>query len=337
MKASRKLKLVLYSLIMILIVVNSASTEEFKSEHFNVEKLTDGVFGVIHSFGGYAICNSGIIDLGEKVLIFDTFLTIEAANDLQKAAEFYTGKKVTYVINSHAHNDHIRGNQVFHQNSIIISTKNIRDKIEKEEPGQIQYEKEHTPDHLSGIKTSLSDEVDEKKREEMQMWIGYYEGMIQSHSELKTILPELTFEDNLTIHGSDRSAELRVYSNAHTTEDIVLFLPEDKILFAGDLVFNKMHPYIPDGNPEKWKAALEDLLAKDIENVVPGHGEVGKIDIIQTMIDYINFTDKLANELHEKGTPIEEFNFENIPDPFTTWNFPRFFRMNMNFMYKRLE
>ena len=129
-------------IFIFLLLINYSFSQDFFSKHFKIEKLSDGVYAAIHSFGGYAICNAGIIDLGEKVLVFDTFLTVEAARDLRKAAESITGKEVTYVVNSHAHNDHIRGNQVFYPNSVIISTIKLRDKIVEEEPEVIQYEKE---------------------------------------------------------------------------------------------------------------------------------------------------------------------------------------------------
>ena len=94
-KSQILIKFVLLTQLVFLILVNIASAQDFSSKHFKIEKLSDGIYAAIHSFGGYAICNSGIVDLGDKVLVFDTFLTVEAAKDLRKAAESITGKKVT--------------------------------------------------------------------------------------------------------------------------------------------------------------------------------------------------------------------------------------------------
>ncbi|GAG00623.1 unnamed protein product, partial [marine sediment metagenome] len=243
----------------------------------------------------------------------------------------------TYVVNSHAHNDHIRGNQVFHPNSIIISTNNIREQIKKDEPERIKYEKEHAPDRLSEIKAGFEATTNETKRKEYMMWIGYYEGMIRSHSELVTTLPDVTFEDSLVFNGSERTALLLAFSNAHTDEDIVLYLPKERIIFTGDLVFNKMHPYLPDGDPEGLKKSLNDLLKRQIDIVVPGHGNVGDSDEIITMINYITMTDSLAHEIKEKNKPIEELDTIKIPEPYAPWYFPDFFTMNMKFMVKRLK
>jgi cyclase len=84
-----------------------------ESKHFQIERLADGVYAAIASEQGYAICNVGIIDIGDRTILFDTFISPEAARDLLKATEQLTSHKITHVINSHGHNDHIRGNQVF--------------------------------------------------------------------------------------------------------------------------------------------------------------------------------------------------------------------------------
>jgi glyoxylase-like metal-dependent hydrolase (beta-lactamase superfamily II) len=323
--------------LLIPVLVSVVFAQKFESKHFKIEKLSDGVFVAIHSFGGYAICNSGIVEIGNKVLVFDTFLTPEAAKDLKKAVESLTGKSVTYVINSHAHNDHIRGNQVFHPNSVIISTNNIRKQIEKDEPKKIAYEKENVAERLSQMKRNYETAEDDATKMEYYMWIGYYEGMMKSHPEIKTSIPEVTFEDSLTFYGSDRIGILYAYSTGHTDEDIILYLPEEKILFTGDLVFNGMHPYLPHGDPDKLKTILKSLFDLQIEKVIPGHGEVCGSKGIRKMIDYIDMIERLAHDFKKSGGFMDDYQISNLPMPYQSWNFPRFFSMNLKFMYERIE
>src|SRR3990172_6492741 len=90
------------------------------SQHFRLERLADGVYAAIASGSGAATCNAGIVDLGDRTLVFDPFLTPKAAHDLRVAAEQLTGRSVSIVINSHYHNDHIRGNQVFSAETRIV-------------------------------------------------------------------------------------------------------------------------------------------------------------------------------------------------------------------------
>src|SRR5690348_17354447 len=83
------------------------------SKHFRLEPLLDGVYAAIGIEGTGSGSNAGIIDLGDRTLVFDTFLTPQAADDLRTAAERLSGRPVAFVINSHWHSDHIHGNQAF--------------------------------------------------------------------------------------------------------------------------------------------------------------------------------------------------------------------------------
>lgn len=118
-------------IILVFPAINSVSqpTSEtpLTSSHFTIEKLAEGVFAAIHNDdGGLAICNAGIIDLGDKTIVLDPFISPVAARDLKNQAELLTGKPVSIVVNLDLHNDHTNGNQVFVPEANIISTPNTR-------------------------------------------------------------------------------------------------------------------------------------------------------------------------------------------------------------------
>src|ERR1051326_2480722 len=92
------------------------------SKHFHLEALRDGVYAAIGIPGTGSGSNAGIIDLGDRTVVFDTFLTPQAGDDLRAAAERLTGRPVAAVINSHWHSDHIHGNQAFALDTPIIAT-----------------------------------------------------------------------------------------------------------------------------------------------------------------------------------------------------------------------
>jgi len=92
------------------------------SKHFRLQQLAEGVYAAIHREGGGAIGNAGIVDLGDRTLVYDTFIAPQPAEDLRAAAEALTGRPVDTVINSHWHSDHMWGNQVFGQDTDILST-----------------------------------------------------------------------------------------------------------------------------------------------------------------------------------------------------------------------
>ena len=96
------------------------------SKHFRLQELAGGVYAAIHISGGAAIGNAGIVDLGDRTLIYDTFIAPQPAGDLRRAAEALFGRPVDFVVSSHWHNDHIWGNQVFDAETDIVSTAETR-------------------------------------------------------------------------------------------------------------------------------------------------------------------------------------------------------------------
>jgi glyoxylase-like metal-dependent hydrolase (beta-lactamase superfamily II) len=87
--------------------------ESYGLQHFKLHPLAEGVYAAIAENGGQAISNAGLVDLGGQVIVFDTFLTPQAAVELRRFAIDRFGQVSHIIINSHYHNDHIWGNQVF--------------------------------------------------------------------------------------------------------------------------------------------------------------------------------------------------------------------------------
>ena len=208
----------------------------FESRHFDIEELADGVFTAIHKDGGAAICNAGIIDLGDRTLIFDSFLTPQAARDLKAASEALTGKAVSIVINSHCHNDHIWGNQVFEGHAEIISSGETRQVIATAGMKEYEWFKENAAKRLKSIQDEYESIEDEAARGELTMWLSYYQGLVDDLPELRVVQPTLTFEGRFEIPGTRRLVELIEYHDGHTKSDVILYLPQDCIIFMGDIL-----------------------------------------------------------------------------------------------------
>jgi len=314
--------------------IMSAQLPEFK--HFQIEPLADGVYAVIASEQGYAICNSGIIDIGDKTVIFDTFISPNAARSLLKAARQLTSYEAICVVNSHYHNDHIRGNQVFSPDVDIISTAWTREAIIQNEPKEVQWERENIPQGIIDAQLKLAAEKDPKLRRELAFLIVYYKAIIESHLQLKTRLPNVTFgPPKLVIHGKRRTVELLSFVG-HTASDIVLYLPEEKIAFMSDLLFINIHPYLPSGFPKCWKESLNMVKALGIKTVVPGHGPVGRSADLSVMTQYIQSLENIVANMVTSGKSMEEVSLQPIPSQFETWLlfFDNFFVANLQFLYK---
>ena len=307
-----------------------------ESKHFRLQQLADGVYAAIHIDGGAAIGNAGIVDLGDRTLIFDTLFTPQAAEDLRTAAESLTGRPIDAVINSHWHNDHIWGNQVFSSNTDIFSTEETRRLIVTTR-GHGTYESfmADAEANLEATKAAFQATQDESERRQLALWIDYHQGVVDAKPILQIRGPNMTFAQSLTFHGTDRSAELITFVGGHTESDAVLFLPQERIVFMSDLLFIGHHPYLGDGDPERLPHILEEVSDLAPKLLVPGHGPVGEPGSLQLMRQLISILDGLARKMVEDGEPEERIDEMAIPEPFDDWLFSAFFPINMHSLYQR--
>ncbi len=298
-------------------------------------KLGDGVYSCIHRLGGKAICNVGIVDNGEETIIFDSFLSPKVAEELLGMLDEMDLSPVKYVINSHAHNDHIRGNQVFSEQIKIISTRRTKEIIEEQEPLDIESEKEYAPARLSmydSLYRSFDGDQTSREYEKILMWRPYYQILSTSHLDIKTRLPNTFVDSILTLDGSRHRVQLIARGPGHTESDLVLYLPDDEILFAGDLIFNDCHPYVAHGSIKAWKNWLDFLNELDLKTIMPGHGALGNKELIDQMKNYLLDLEAAAADLHLKKQSVEIA--IHIPDAYADWWFDRFYAINLRFAFE---
>ena len=308
----------------------------FESRHFTVERLAEGVYAAIHRSGGWAIGNAGIIDLGEFTLIFDTFITFKAAEDLLEAANQLTGSPVKMVVNSHYHNDHIWGNQVFGPQVFILSSTKTQSLIKTRGQEEYDWYLENSASELNTIQTQYDAESDAQKKEHIAKWMSYYEGLVETMPDLTVRLPDITFDEQLAIHGTGRSIALRTFADGHAPSDTAIFLASDGILFLSDLLFVNAHPFLADGDPDNLIQTLEQVAAYDAPILVPGHGPPGTKDDINLQLDYMAHCKQTASTMLANGQDEEAISGQIIPERFADWEFPNFYAANLRYYYRKL-
>lgn len=305
------------------------------SRHFHLEQLAEGIYAALSIDGTGSMSNAGIIDLGETTLIFDTFATPQAAQDLRSAAEQLIGHPISYVVNSHKHGDHWWGNQVFLPDAAIIATgKTYADLLKHLDTSKEQMQLSLEND-IRNMEAKAAKEQDTEKRHSQINEIATRREILTAIPTFETTIPNLTFEQQLTLHGSKRTVEVLTYGGGHTASDAFLFLPDDQVLFMGDLLFVHTHPWIGHGDSEEWEQILQQIEPFNFTVAVPGHGALGGKPDLTLNRRYLASLVALAEECMSKGLSLEEATRTKLPAPFDKWEAAEVFDWNMEFLYSR--
>lgn len=291
------------------------------SDHFSLTELAHGVYAALGREGSPTFSNAGIVDLGQQTLVFDAFELPEAGADLRAAAEELTGRRVSYLIISHSHSDHTLGSQAFGREVTVISAPAIRDEIAAS-TGWVWHYREH-PDELEevlqGERERLDATTDPELRASIARTVTRLEHLQVALPGLELRLPDLLFGTKLVLHGTQRRAELRTVAPGHTICDVYLSLPEDGIVFLGDLGFFQSQPFAVFADLPAWMAFLGQMEATGVQVFVPGHGPLGTQADLILLRKYLRALQEMVATVVGEGGSAEDALERQLPPPFEPW------------------
>ncbi|MGA7476145.1 MAG: MBL fold metallo-hydrolase [Thermoplasmata archaeon] len=300
------------------------------SRHFRLQELAPGVHAAVAVDGGFALSNSAIVDLGGATLVFDTGLTPRSGTDLARAARRLTGRPADYLVNSHWHHDHIRGNQVFASPRIIATTdtwelmrtRGAEDVASDRSEGKARWEEFRA----GKVPTPPRD------RALMRGWLG---GIVDSLPKLRLTLPNLTFDSELVLRGTRRTARVLSYGGGHSPSDTFVFLPDDRIAFLGDLLSNGYHPWLGDGDPDTLVRILDRIDLLRPRTLLPGHGAPGGPRVLAAMREYVTTAQRQVARHRRTHRSRKELAGLAVPEKFRNWKFSGFYPETLQFLYGR--
>jgi glyoxylase-like metal-dependent hydrolase (beta-lactamase superfamily II) len=309
-------------------------------QHCIISKIGQGIYAAQPIAGQGAACNAGIIALGNQTLVFDTFLTPTAALELRQAAEELTNAPVKLVVNSHYHASHIGGNQVFDPTTTVMATTATRQLMAEYGPQQIAWHHHHHQSRLAELEAAALNAKGAAQAVAQQQ-VAQYRQLIVALPQMIVRLPDMTFDQHMILHGSERRVEIRTYGGGHTQSDTILYLPDDGIVFLGDLLSTKRHPFLCDGDPGELPRILDLITRLDPVAIVPGHGDVGTLADIQAMQSYLAMlTETALTELAFQYEDDKELDQKvahfAVPTRYREWGNPEFFNANLHFLYQRV-
>ena len=321
-----------------ILFISCSTSEAAAVAEGDLMKLADGIYARIVDPDSNAVGNAGVIVLEHGVLVFDTHFTPEAGQVLRKDIESVTTKPVLFLVNSHYHPDHTHGNQAFQGVPYSICSYNTRRDILQRDLPAFNRTVGVAEAQIVKMQKDLLQEKDASRRESVRAQIAVRQQLLGRITRLKILAPYITFEETLSIMDGGREIPLRWFGSAHTDGDIVLHLPGDKIVFTGDLFFNRALPNSQDGSLLEWMKALERLLKLDADRFVPGHGPVGTRRDVEEFLGYLRELRSLIEPAVSRGDTLEQVLAEvTVPARYSGYRFQDFFPGNVQRMYAELK
>jgi cyclase len=264
-----------------------------------VVEIADGVHAYVQLDGSWGLNNTGFLSARSGVTAVDTCFTERRTRAFLDAVARTTDQPVRTLINTHHHGDHTHGNYLLPM-ATIIGHERCREEV------------------LAGghVATLL------------------FEGVDWGHLEVAA--PFVTFDRSLTVWVDDRRVDLEFVGPAHTTNDVIAWLPGERVLFAGDLVFNGGTPFVVMGSVQGALIALDRLRSLEPAVIVPGHGPVCDASILDDQVEYLRFVQSVAAAGREAGLTALAAAAQADLGRFASWHDPERLAGNVHRAYAEL-
>ena len=280
--------------------------------------LGNGGYAWLQPDGGWGWSNAGLIVDGDQSLIVDTLFDKPLTAEMLKAMRASEPKATTqfdFLINTHANADHCNGNELVAEAEIIASQACF-DEMARENPNLLQNLMEQAP--------SMGE-------------VGEFFLYCFSDFDFRGInrtLPTRTFEEEMTLTVGDKTVCLKQVGPAHTAGDILAYVPDDKLIFTGDILFIEGHPILWVGPVSNWIGACDHMLALDLECVVPGHGPVTDKQGVAAMRGYLEYVAVEARKRFDAGLGVMEAARDIALTDYDSWGDAERIVVNVATLYK---
>jgi cyclase len=267
-----------------------------------LEEVSDGIFAYVQPDGSWFLNNTGFLVGRDGVVSIDTTSTERRTREYLAAIARVSDRPVRTLINTHHHGDHTHGNCLLPLATIIGHPLCREEMVATGFPPP------------AGI------------------WSGVDWG------DLHVAPPFVTFDDHLTVWVDDLEVQLYAIGHAaHTTNDIVAWIPARSVLFTGDLIFVGGTPFVPMGSVSGSLAALDRVRQFGARTLVTGHGPVSGPEVIEPVADYLRFIQSTARRAKAAGLSPLEAARETDLGQFADWHDPERIVGNLYRAYAELD
>ncbi len=221
--------------------------------------------------------NMAFVVTGDGVLVFDTGSSETMGVALREAIREVTDQPVRWIVNSHSHGDHWLGNHAF---------------------------AEDKPEIMAGP------EAIERMKAEAETWVDNFREMTEGATgDTTPLLPNTPVDERITRDLGGKEVVILPSGGAHSPGDLIVWLPQTKVLLAGDVVYSDRAPSVWDGDVVQWIELLDELIALEPDVVVPGHGRLEGAETLPRLQNYLVTLWGAIEEGVEQGLA----DFETVP------------------------
>ncbi|WDV46305.1 MBL fold metallo-hydrolase [Clostridiaceae bacterium M8S5] len=292
---------------------------ELKKGEIVLVEVAKDIYGCMVEDKGIGWSNAGFINKGDGMVV-DTMYDLNFAQNLKDLCLEVSNKDPRFVVNTHANGDHIWGNQIFDKSDCIGHITLLED-VSRENPEDFQRLK------------MLAQVTDDDGIKQFAKFMEPFD-----FNGIKITPPNITFEKKMDVMLGDTKVELIHIGPAHTRGDVMVWLSEQKVLFTGDIVFNKCTP-ICWVSMRAWIKVLDYIIEElKPEVIVPGHGKVCTIDEVKTLKEYFNTVLEGTKKYYAQGLkdPMEISKNINI-DQYMNWTEPERLYINVLSIIREIE
>lgn len=248
-----------------------------------LQKIGNDVWAYLLPDGSWGRSNAGLVAGSTQSLLIDTLFDKPLTQQMLDAMSGITAARpIRMLVNTHANGDHCYGNELVPADAEIYSSKAALHEIEHV-----------TPQVLHDLMTNpKGDDVDWFK----EIAFGAFK-----FDDIDMRYPDHTFTGRVSLELDDRKVDLIEVGPAHTAGDVIIHLPQDGIVFAGDIVFVDDTPIMWEGPIEGMLAACDTIMALDADIVVPGHGPITDNSGVDAMKRYFQHVEAEARTRFDAG------------------------------------
>lgn len=280
--------------------------------------LGNGVYAYLQPDGSWGWSNAGLIIDGDQSLLVDTLFDEKITGEMLEIMCDATGRAagdITTLVNTHANGDHTYGNRLVSQAEIISSKAGAEEMVEV------------PPQMLAELMRQAPDLGELGKYLEESFAAFDFEG-------IELTLPTRTFSDRLTVKVGDKKVHLTEVGPAHTRGDVLVHVPDDRVVYTGDILFIDSTPIMWAGPVGNWLRALDLILDMEVDAIVPGHGPITDKDGVRRVHEYLSYVDSESRKRFDAGLSAEEAAFDIALGDYESWGDAERIAVNVDTLYR---